>query len=184
VLPGKYTVKLTANGKTLTQPLMVRMDPRVTTPPMGLNQQFALSMKAYSGIAAAREIADEVKGLQEGLDYARKNAAGNTALLADINAVDQKLSLLLKGPTAKPGTPVPVTDLGLTRVAGGFAGLLNIVQDADVAPSTQAVAASTDLQTALTTASRALEKIKAVDMPALNVKLAKANITPIQTGRH
>ena len=31
VLPGTYTVKLTANGKTLTQPLTVKMDPRVKT---------------------------------------------------------------------------------------------------------------------------------------------------------
>ena len=31
VLPGKYTVKLSVNGKALTQNLTVRMDPRVTT---------------------------------------------------------------------------------------------------------------------------------------------------------
>ena len=29
VVPGTYTVKLTANGKSYTQPLTVRMDPRV-----------------------------------------------------------------------------------------------------------------------------------------------------------
>ena len=28
VLPGRYTVKLTVNGKVLTQPLVVRPDPR------------------------------------------------------------------------------------------------------------------------------------------------------------
>jgi len=31
VLPGSYTVRLTANGRTLTQPLVVKMDPRVKT---------------------------------------------------------------------------------------------------------------------------------------------------------
>jgi hypothetical protein len=30
VMPGRYVVRLTAGGKTLTQPLIVRADPRGT----------------------------------------------------------------------------------------------------------------------------------------------------------
>jgi photosystem II stability/assembly factor-like uncharacterized protein len=44
-VPSDYTIKLTANGKTFTQPLTLRMDPRVKTPPAGLKQQFDLAMK-------------------------------------------------------------------------------------------------------------------------------------------
>jgi photosystem II stability/assembly factor-like uncharacterized protein len=44
-LPGEYTVRLIAGGKTLTQPLSIRMDPRVKTPVAGLKTQFDLSMK-------------------------------------------------------------------------------------------------------------------------------------------
>src|SRR6185369_11681524 len=36
VMPGNYTVRLTASGVTQTQPLVVRMDPRVKTPREGL----------------------------------------------------------------------------------------------------------------------------------------------------
>jgi hypothetical protein len=184
VLPGKYTVKLIANGKTLTQTLTVRMDPRVTTSAAGLNQQFALSMKAYNGMAESRKIIGEVTGLREGLEYARKNATGNTSLIADINELDQKLGLLLDGPKAKPGALTVVTDLNLKRLPDAFNGLLGVFQDADVAPSTQAVSASSDLQTALSRAKVTWNQIKAVDAPAMNVKLAKANITPIQVGLH
>jgi hypothetical protein len=184
VLPGKYTVKLIANGKTLTQTLTVRMDPRVTTSAAGLNQQFALSMKAYNGMAESRKIIGEVTGLREGLEYARKNATGNTSLIADINELDQKLGLLLDGPKAKPGALTVVTDLNLKRLPDAFNGLLGVFQDADVAPSTQAVSASSYLQTALSRAKVTWNQIKAVDAPAMNVKLAKANITPIQVGLH
>jgi hypothetical protein len=45
VLPGEYTVKLTVDGKSFTQPLTVKMDPRVKTPPAALKQQFDLAMK-------------------------------------------------------------------------------------------------------------------------------------------
>jgi hypothetical protein len=44
-LPGEYSVKLTVDGKNFTQPLTVKMDPRVKTPPAGLKQQFDLAMK-------------------------------------------------------------------------------------------------------------------------------------------
>src|SRR5262249_58190713 len=38
-LPGLYTVKLTADGTTLTQPLTLKMDPRATINALGLTQQ-------------------------------------------------------------------------------------------------------------------------------------------------
>src|SRR5262249_29614172 len=43
VMPGTYTVVLTVNGKAYTQPLAVKMDPRVKTPAAALAQQFKLS---------------------------------------------------------------------------------------------------------------------------------------------
>jgi hypothetical protein len=42
-VPGVYTVKLTVNGTTFTQPLTLKMDPRATITPLGLAQQFALA---------------------------------------------------------------------------------------------------------------------------------------------
>ena len=33
VAPGVYTVRLTANGKTLTQPITIKLDPRVKITP-------------------------------------------------------------------------------------------------------------------------------------------------------
>jgi photosystem II stability/assembly factor-like uncharacterized protein len=45
VLPGTYTVALTIDGQTFTQPLTVKMDPRVATPPIGISQQFSLATK-------------------------------------------------------------------------------------------------------------------------------------------
>ena len=50
VLPGTYTVKLTANGRSYTQLLTVRMDPRVKTGVLGLQQQFALSKRLYDAL--------------------------------------------------------------------------------------------------------------------------------------
>ena len=50
-VPGSYTVRLTADGKTLTQPLLLKMDPRIKTPPEGLRAQFDRSVEVAADMA-------------------------------------------------------------------------------------------------------------------------------------
>ena len=45
VVPGNYSVTLTSGGKTFTQPLTVKMDPRVKASAADLAQQFDFSKK-------------------------------------------------------------------------------------------------------------------------------------------
>jgi hypothetical protein len=47
VMPGTYTVKLLANGQTLSQQLIVKMDPRVKTSVIDLQLQFDWTKKLY-----------------------------------------------------------------------------------------------------------------------------------------
>ena len=47
VAPGDYTVTLTVDGKTFTQPLTVAMDPRVKASVADLQEQFDLSWRLY-----------------------------------------------------------------------------------------------------------------------------------------
>jgi hypothetical protein len=44
-VPGVYTVTLTVDGKTFTQPITLKMDPRATIAPLGLRQQFTLATR-------------------------------------------------------------------------------------------------------------------------------------------
>jgi photosystem II stability/assembly factor-like uncharacterized protein len=55
VLPGTYTVRLTTGSTTRSQPLVVKMDPRVKTPREGLQQQFELSMRLYDAVARVHD---------------------------------------------------------------------------------------------------------------------------------
>ncbi len=48
----------------------------------------------------------------------------------------------------------------LGRLAGAFGGMLDLLQDADVEPTTQAAAASAELQAALTHAEKQLAEIR------------------------
>jgi photosystem II stability/assembly factor-like uncharacterized protein len=102
VMPGTYTVRLTVDGKTYSQPLTVRMDPRVKTPAIALQQQFDLSKAIFDALARST---DALRG--------RSTAAGS--------------------PEAE-----------VARINNELLGLYNIIQDGDIAPTTQTVAATTE----------------------------------------
>lgn len=151
VLPGVYTVKLTVDGKSYTQKLTVRMDPRVTTSAAGLRQQYDLSVQAYDGILRARALTASVQKQIADLDRSQPTSPALPKLKALVGGGQQR-----GGGGAAAAAPVAVADFPLGRLAGAFTQLLDLLQDADVAPSTQAVAAARDLQSALNKAESAV----------------------------
>lgn len=76
VMPGRYTVRLTVDGAVLTKPFSVRMDPRVKTPVVALQEQHDLSVALHDALLLARTRATEAK------------AAGQTELAAAYTAVE------------------------------------------------------------------------------------------------
>jgi photosystem II stability/assembly factor-like uncharacterized protein len=105
VPPGTYTVKLTVDGKSYEQPLTVKMDPRVKTPPLGLTQQFTLSKQMYDGMIDVQRALDEIRTAKNQTDRS--------------DALTQSL----------------------TAMSASLGQLMNILQQADVTPTTQLVAA-------------------------------------------
>jgi len=89
VLPGTYTVRLTADGTTATQPLVVQMDPRVKTSREGLEQQFALSMKVYELLKQSTndERSERLRTLLEILQKA--DAAPAAQVVAAVEELEQ-----------------------------------------------------------------------------------------------
>ncbi len=172
VMPGNYTVKLTANGKTYTQTLAVKMDPRVTTSMADLQQQFNLSMQAYEGFKQTFAMLEEINKFQAQLKEAREKAVNNESK-KEIEALEQKLNALVNGSS---NAPVPMSEFPLSRLNGAFNSLLDLLQDADAKPTTQAVAAAKDLQDALANSVTTWNEIKEKDVKILHEKLMKANL--------
>jgi photosystem II stability/assembly factor-like uncharacterized protein len=151
VLPGTYTVKLTC-GRTVTQPLVIRMDPRVKTSAEGLAQQFTIAKRSWDGMRTAQaalvQIREQRARLKEMRVQAAKGAAGDA-----IEALDQKLARLEgQRPTRRGGgrraAASGASNLG--RVQGELGQLLELVNESDAAPTTQAIAAFDQTQRTLT----------------------------------
>jgi hypothetical protein len=136
-LPGSYTVRLTAAGQTLERPLVVKIDPRVKTPPAALRQQFELSRRLADALQANTGLIEQVRKLRKERPQDQELAAleGSTVELK---------------PWAKPQPPA------LVPWNARIAGFYDLLQSTDAAPTPQGVQAATKvLQEAVELVARA-----------------------------
>ena len=124
VMPGRYTVKLTAGGKSLTQPLVVKMDPRIKTPLPALQKQFDASQRLA---AAIRDDLDALGQLRE----LRKSHPANDAGLAALEG-----SMEERRPWAKESPPA------LAPWSARLTGAYEVLQGSDAAPTDRALKAA------------------------------------------
>ena len=134
-MAGTYTVKLTANDKSITQPLVVKMDPRVTTSPEGLRQQFTLSKQIYDDIVAGTTALEQLRGIRARITGTPLAAKGGA----------------LEGVETEDFGPPPSGAQADTfnSVLGSLRTTLSLLQQADVAPPAQVVALVDQRQKAL-----------------------------------
>ena len=85
VLPGTYTVRLTASGQTTTQPLMVRMDPRITRDGVtlvALREQLQHNLKV-------RDMVTEVNQLAAAIEEGRTRLRGATTAADTLKMLEE-----------------------------------------------------------------------------------------------
>ena len=83
--PGSYTVRLTVNGRHYTQPLTLKLDPRVKTPAAGLAQLASLSRDMYTRAASVHAAYDQARALAAALDSAQ--GADAQAFMARVDSL-------------------------------------------------------------------------------------------------
>ncbi len=79
VAPGIYTVRLTANGQSQTQPITVKMDPRVKITP-AVQQIFTLTTTMESRAATAAAAYKDASALADKLKSRPQSAANDTLI--------------------------------------------------------------------------------------------------------
>ena len=141
--PGRYRVRLTVDGKRSTQPLTLRLDPRVKTPAPALAQLATLTREMYDGARATQEAFTAARALVAQLD---------TVPGADVAALKAKVDSLAPAPPqggaggrrggrggGRGGSvEAPTT---LDGVSAAMMAAAMSMQNADVAPTAPQVAA-------------------------------------------
>jgi hypothetical protein len=185
VPPGNYSVKLTANGRSYTQPLNVKMDPRVKTSSADLTLQHEIAMRCYEGLLQVREAQIQTGKLREQIKNLRERS---TQGLADaLSSLDSKLAALEGaggGPRGGGGRGAAgAAEATLNRMSGELLSLMGLVEGADVRPTTQAVAASEEIQRRFSDLRSRWLEIKDRDVKALNEQLRAASLNELTADR-
>jgi len=177
VMPGAYTVRLLVNGKTYTQKLTVKMDPRVKTPVTALQEQYDLALQAYRGRDSAMHAYNQVHALRADIAGLLHHSSG--AVTGALQELDAKAAAL-EGAGRRGGRGVPsgagTQRKAFSRLQGDYAAIFTILEEADLEPTAQAVAALHATEQASRLAMADWTGLERKDLPALNAQLKAAGL--------
>jgi photosystem II stability/assembly factor-like uncharacterized protein len=188
VVPGAYKVVLTAGRENYSRTLSIRMDPRVKVSSTDLYRHFELDRKIADALHRDYEVLQQVRSLRAQIkwllrDQHSTSMASSTGLdqAAKIAAELEAKAALIEGMEAGFGARYMSTPEGrsLARLNSGLGTLLNALDTADTAPTTQQLAMFVELENALQEQLSAWGLLKSKEIPTLNDELKKAGLPPI-----
>src|SRR5262249_17491410 len=195
VAPGKYTVKLTVDGQTLTQPIDILKDPNIPTSDADLESSVKLQLRI-------REDVNETSGMVNAIEIARKQLedmrkavggdGGKQVLEAMIEAFDKKIfeveSKLLEPAQMtsddkyfQQAYRVYMNLIWLNGEVGPGAG--DVAGGADFRPTDTSVAMLELIEKDLADARAEYKRLMETDLPAFNRAIAGSGMTAIPGGR-
>ena len=193
VVPGSYVVRLTVGGHTLTEPLTVKMDPRVKTTREGLSLEFEKQQRLawlMTQNAADLTQASALREQVQKLTGKATNATGDNATNAPaskisgplanaVAAFDKRLSALLgAGGFGAPASASPT----LNRASGAIAGLYSELDRSDAAPTAAQLAAIETAEKDFSAVRKLWQDFQLTDLRALNRQLKSAGLGELQLG--
>jgi len=162
--PGAYTVRLTADGASVTQPITVKLDPRVKAPAATLAQLHTLSRQMWDGANTARAAFAEARALAAKLSA----EAGADEFKAALDSIaPAPVRGRGRGPGGRFGAPAgPPT---LSNVSGTLLSAALAMQGAEVPPTARQVAACASATRQLNEVMVRWTTLRTTRLAALNV---------------
>ncbi|MFZ0211645.1 MAG: hypothetical protein WBE20_01290 [Candidatus Acidiferrales bacterium] len=181
-LPGTYQVRLTAAGQTLTEPLVVKLDPRVKNTPEDLRKEFELSLKIRDEISLADETVNEMNSVKAQIEEMRKRLGSNAndkAIVDAGDAIEKQMepidSQLWQGKMKASEEDLNYPD----EINDQLKGIAEFMEGSDNAPTAADYAAYADLSGRVDKLVAQWKEIKTKDLPALNEDIRRANVPAI-----
>jgi photosystem II stability/assembly factor-like uncharacterized protein len=178
--PGNYQVRLTAEGKTFTVPLELKMDPRVKVSEADIQKEFDLELKIratlsdlHDTVREIREARMQMKSLQTRLQDARYKSINDsaTALEKKMTPIEEQLlQVNVKSSEANLNFPVLI-DEQLHYVAGSV--------EYDGAPTKQQYDAYESLNQQAQPLVAQWRSMRSTDLVALNDMMKTQNVPAI-----
>jgi photosystem II stability/assembly factor-like uncharacterized protein len=187
VMPGEYTVKLIAGGKTLSASFKVVMDLRVKTSMADLQSQFDISKAMYDDAMKSTAALHEITVLRQQL----ATRAAQPPVAGASDSLEAKLTAIAGrgeggggrggGGGGRGGFGGPAN---LTTLRQQLARMEHLIQTADQAPTTAQVEAYEAMRKPISSLIEQWNAIKASDVKALNDTLRKKGLPLLSLDTH
>ena len=174
-LPGSYTARLTANGKSYTAPFTVKMDPRVHISSDGLEKKFQLEMHLASFLSQTSKAVMQAGSIRDPLQKLSQQATGTVR--DSVQAFQTKLTAIVGAPAGFAAPPAD--EITLTRVNGQVSVLYGQVWQADAEPTASQSEAVAATEHDALEAMKRWDALKTSDLSALNSELRAADLPEV-----
>ena len=177
-LPGTYQVRLTVDGVSQTQPLVIRKDALRNTPDADMTQQFNLAIQirdkvseANNAVIQIRRIKDDVKDRVSKSPDPQLKAAGDR-LTESLSAVEQDI-YQVKNQSGQDPLNFPI------KTNNRLASLLGMATRGEGKPTANIVPIFEDLKKELKAETDKLDEVLSADLAAFNTAAQKAGVSPV-----
>jgi photosystem II stability/assembly factor-like uncharacterized protein len=181
-VPGSYQIKLTVDGKTLTETFEVRKDPRVPTTQEEFQKQFDLLTKIRDKFSETSEAILSIRDVRKQVnDYAARVKDQPTGkaivdaakdLSAKLTAIEEEL-YQTKNQSSQDPLNYPI------RLNNKLAALGGSVAGADAQPTDQQYGVYEDLVGRINAQLEKLKQVMASDVPAFNKLVRDQNVPAV-----
>jgi hypothetical protein len=176
--PGTYQVRLTADGRSWTQPLVVKRHPLRSATDADLKEQFDLAIQirdkvseANNAVIRIRALKDQIKDrLAKSPDARLADAAGK--LTAGLSAVEEAI-YQVRNQSSQDPLNFPI------KINNRLASLLRVVTTGDGKPIGNAQPIFKDLVAELKVETDRLQQVLASDLPAFNAEATRAGLEAV-----
>jgi photosystem II stability/assembly factor-like uncharacterized protein len=193
-VPGRYTVKLSVDGQTYTQPIEILKDPKMAASQADLDLSVRLQLRLRDDISASAEMVNNLEVMRKQLEdvqKAYKGDASREAFLKQISDMDKKLYDV----EAKILEPAQMTSddkyfqqayrvymnlIWLNGEVGPGAG--DVAGGADFPPTDTSVNLTEGIEKDLNQAKTDYRSLMERDVPAFNRSIG-TGMTPLTSGK-
>jgi len=186
--PGSYAVRLTVDGKSYTQPLTLRLDPRVKTPEAALSQLASLTREMYEGARTAHAAFTAARALA--VQLASAQGADADAFRAQVESLAPPAPAGGRGGRGGRGggggrgAAAPEGPPTLETVSAALVSAAMSMQAAEVAPTANEVAACAHGRSQLATVMQRWNMLRTTGLSALNAKRKAAGLPAVTLPGH
>lgn len=180
VLPGEYTVRITANGETKSQPMKIEKDPRLSQISQeDLQKQFDLAMKIRDEISQANNMVIHIREVRKVLtEDEKKNGSADlkrlsNEFLKDLSSIEEDL-YQIRNRSGQDPLNFPI------KLNNQIASLGRSVMEGDAAPTDQAYVVFKELTDRLNHQQSLYDQTMTAGLAKINPILTKNKLPALE----